>query len=220
MATTTTTGSETDGDKSDGDDSCEPKDPEMAHIVRKDPELEFKGASASYDAEYPTYQTKCDSIHGRPDDTVEAMGDSLVVAGKTGAPSYTCDPTETRSHEHGADYACEPTDMFRIPDKIQPHPKAGAQQVSMPAPTQVDTHTIVDSASPTSALQRIQHGIEAMNAEEVQAGLAEANSIGLELKPRLRTMLSQWLSIHDPATVDDSVAHHHNPEANDSEARH
>ncbi len=49
-----------------------------------------------------------------------------------------------------------------------------------------------------------------LNADEVQAGIAEAGSTGVAINQRLRTLLTQWLSIH---------SHDPNIEGDDSAAR-
>merc|ERR1719445_675458 len=86
---------------------------------------------------------KYDTIHGKYDGTIEAVGDSLVIDGQTVALSHTRDPAEIPFGANGADYVCESTGVFLTTEKVQPHLKAGAKKVVFSAPAKDDSHTVV-----------------------------------------------------------------------------
>merc|ERR1719206_482665 len=86
---------------------------------------------------------KYDTIHGKYDGTIEAVGDSLVIDGQTVALSHTRDPAEIPFGANGAEYVCESTGVFLTTEKVQPHLKAGAKKVVFSAPAKDDSHTIV-----------------------------------------------------------------------------
>lgn len=49
-----------------------------------------------------------------------------------------------------------------------------------------------------SPLLRIRAGIEAGNVAEVQAGVREADTLGVTLAPNVRDMITQWLAVNAP----------------------
>merc|ERR1712054_381315 len=116
---------------------------QVARIAMKDPETELKLVNASYDTDYLAYMMKYDTIHGKYDGTIEAVGDSLVIDGQTVALSHTRDPAEIPFGEKGAEYVCESTGVFLTTEKVQGHLKAGAKKVIFSAPAKDDSHTIV-----------------------------------------------------------------------------
>jgi glyceraldehyde 3-phosphate dehydrogenase len=106
--------------------------------------IEFVAVNDLTDAKTLAHLLKYDSVHGRFPGTVEVAGDSMIVNGKTIKVLAERDPENLPWGELGVDIVIESTGIFRSPDKIEKHFKAGAKKVilTVPAKGEIDA-TIV-----------------------------------------------------------------------------
>jgi glyceraldehyde 3-phosphate dehydrogenase len=106
--------------------------------------IEFVAVNDLTDAKTLAYLLKYDSVHGRFPGTVEAGADSIIVNGKTVKVLAERDPENLPWGKLGVDIVIESTGIFRSPDKIEKHFKAGAKKVilTVPAKGEIDA-TIV-----------------------------------------------------------------------------
>jgi glyceraldehyde 3-phosphate dehydrogenase len=106
--------------------------------------IEFVAVNDLTDAKTLAHLLKYDSVHGRFPGTVEVGEDSIIVNGKSVRVLAERDPENLPWGELGVDIVIESTGIFRSPDKIEKHFKAGAKKVilTVPAKGEIDA-TIV-----------------------------------------------------------------------------
>lgn len=90
--------------------------------------IEFVAVNDLTDAKTLAYLLKYDSVHGRFPGSVEAGPDSIIVNGKTVKVLAERDPENLPWGKLGVDIVIESTGIFRSPDKIEKHFKAGAKK--------------------------------------------------------------------------------------------
>jgi glyceraldehyde 3-phosphate dehydrogenase len=106
--------------------------------------IEFVAVNDLTDAKTLAHLLKYDSVHGRFPGTVEVGEESIIVNGKTVKVLAERDPENLPWGKLGVDIVIESTGIFRSPDKIEKHFKAGAKKVilTVPAKGEIDA-TIV-----------------------------------------------------------------------------
>lgn len=95
------------------------------------------------DAATLAHLLKYDSVHSRPDATIEAKENAVVVNGKTIPVMAEKDPANLKWGAHGADIVAECTGLFRDRDSAAKHISAGCKKVIISAPAKGPDHTIV-----------------------------------------------------------------------------
>ena len=116
------------------------------------------------------YLLQYDSVHGRFEEKVEAVGDDLVIGGRKVRVFAEKDPTKLPWKELGVDYVIESTGLFTQLEDAQKHLVDGAKRVIISAPPKGDvpvyclgvneekynpaTDTVVSNASCTTKLPR------------------------------------------------------------------
>ncbi|NGX39611.1 MAG: Glyceraldehyde-3-phosphate dehydrogenase 1 [Chlamydiae bacterium] len=94
-------------------------------------------------AENLAYLLKYDSVHHKPDFSVRAEGDSLIVNEKKTLVCSERDPTNLPWKDLGVDYVVESTGLFTKEEDAALHLKAGAKRVILSAPGKGDIPTFV-----------------------------------------------------------------------------
>lgn len=92
-------------------------------------------ATRTADVPYMAYQLKYDTVHGRFDGSVEAVGNTLVINGKTIAVCQSSDPSQIPWATYGAEYIIESTGAFTTVEKASAHFQGGAKKVVISAPS-------------------------------------------------------------------------------------
>ena len=106
-------------------------------------DIEVVGINDLIDVDYMAYMLKYDTMHGRFDGEVEVKDGKLVVNGKAIRVTAEKDPANLKWDEVGAEYIVESTGLFLTKEKAEAHIAAGAQKVSMSAPSKDDTPMFV-----------------------------------------------------------------------------
>ncbi len=99
---------------------------------RKD--IEFVAVNDLTDVKTNAHLLKYDSIHRQFPGKVEAVGDSLVIDGKSVKVLAEKDPANLPWGDLGVDVVIESTGVFTTRDKIAKHFEAGAKKVLLTAP--------------------------------------------------------------------------------------
>ena len=86
-------------------------------------------------ADYMTYMTKFDTVHGRFNGTVEEKDGNLVVNGRVIKVYNEMDPKNIPWGELGVEYVLECSGVFTTMEKAQAHLDAGAKKVLISAPS-------------------------------------------------------------------------------------
>ncbi len=89
------------------------------------------------------YLLKYDSVHGRPNFSIHAEGDNLVVDGKKSLVLSEKDPSKLPWKELGVQYVIESSGHFTQAEEAQKHILAGAKRVIITAPAKGDCPTLV-----------------------------------------------------------------------------
>ncbi len=85
--------------------------------------------------EHLAYLLKYDSVHGRFSETIEVLGDKLVVNGKSIRVTSERNPENIQWNKSGVDFVIEATGFFTEIDKAALHIKGGAKKVVISAPS-------------------------------------------------------------------------------------
>jgi glyceraldehyde 3-phosphate dehydrogenase len=109
----------------------------------RDPALAIVAVNDITDAPTLAHLLKYDSVHGRFDETVEARGDRLVVAGKEVLVFAAKDPSELPWKKLGVDVVFESTGKFTDRAGAEKHLQAGAKRVIISAPAKNPDATFV-----------------------------------------------------------------------------
>ena len=109
----------------------------------RDPALAIVAVNDITDAPTLAHLLKYDSVHGRFDETVEARGDRLVVAGKEVLVFAAKDPSELPWKKLGVDVVIESTGKFTDRAGAEKHLQAGAKRVIISAPAKNPDATFV-----------------------------------------------------------------------------
>ncbi|MBH0230117.1 glyceraldehyde-3-phosphate dehydrogenase [Halobacillus yeomjeoni] len=108
-----------------------------------DESLELVAVNACYPAETIAHMLKYDSVHGRFDGQIEAVGNHLEVNGHKVELCATRNPSELPWEELGIDIVIEATGKFRTKEEASSHIEAGAKKVIITAPGKQVDATIV-----------------------------------------------------------------------------
>jgi len=102
----------------------------------KNSNIQVVGINDLVPADNLAYLLKYDTIHGKFDGTVEARGETTIVAnGKEVKTTAVKDPSTLPWKELGVDYVLESTGLFTDADGAGRHLAAGAKRVIISAPT-------------------------------------------------------------------------------------
>lgn len=114
-----------------------------AILERPDCGLELVAINDLADAKSNALLFKRDSVHGPFPGTVEAVGDTIVVNGKSIVVTAERDPANLPHAANGVDIALECTGFFADKEKASGHLKAGAKRVLISAPAKNVDATVV-----------------------------------------------------------------------------
>ncbi|MGQ9707403.1 MAG: type I glyceraldehyde-3-phosphate dehydrogenase [bacterium] len=106
----------------------------VGRLVSRQPEIELVGVNDITDAATLAHLLKYDSVHGRFQGEVEAVGDELVIAGRRAKVTAIKNPSDLPWKELKVDIVLESTGIFRSAELANGHLSAGARQVIISAP--------------------------------------------------------------------------------------
>ncbi len=112
-------------------------------IVEKYKDLEIVAVNDIVSADNLAYLLKHDSIHRKPNFSVKAEGDSLIVNGKKVLVLTEKDPAQLPWKQLGVDYVVESSGRFTEKADAEKHIQAGAKRVIITAPAKGEVPTFV-----------------------------------------------------------------------------
>ncbi len=107
------------------------------------PDYEFVAVNDITDPATLAHLLKYDSVHGRLDAPVEAVGDAMIVDGSEVRVYSEPDPARLPWRETGVDIVIEATGRFRKREQAAKHLEAGARKVLISAPSPDADITVV-----------------------------------------------------------------------------
>ena len=110
----------------------------VMRLAEKYKDLEIVAVNDLVPAPNLAYLLQYDSVHGKFDQEVQAVGDDLVIGGRTVRVFAERDPTKLPWKELGVDYVIESTGLFTQLEDAQKHLVDGAKRVIISAPPKGD----------------------------------------------------------------------------------
>jgi glyceraldehyde 3-phosphate dehydrogenase len=107
-------------------------------IIMDKPGLELVAANDIVSIENIVYLLKYDTVYGRYDKTVEAVGGNLIIGGKSCSYFSEKDPAQLPWSSLGVDVVLECTGVFTKREDLEKHIQAGAKYVILSAPAKSD----------------------------------------------------------------------------------
>ncbi|MBS0630060.1 MAG: type I glyceraldehyde-3-phosphate dehydrogenase [Verrucomicrobia bacterium] len=112
-------------------------------IAESHADIEVVAVNDIVPAENLAYLLKYDSVHGKPNFSVNAEGESLIVNGKKTVVLSVKEPEKLPWKELKVDYVIESSGRFTTPEEAGKHIQAGAKRVIISAPAKGDIPTFV-----------------------------------------------------------------------------
>ena len=106
-------------------------------------DIEVVAVNDLVQADNLAYLLKHDSVHGKPNFSVKAEGNDLIIDGKKIQVFSEKDPTKLPWKQLGIDYVVESAGIFTDKADAQKHIQAGAKRVVITAPAKGDVPTFV-----------------------------------------------------------------------------